>query len=118
MNEDRKGDIVKSIKVHGGKRRTYFIDIKKTRNEDYFISLTENARLPNGEFEKHVIYLYKEDFNRFLDGLDEMIHHIQTVLMPDVDFEKFDRRQEEWEARRKEEQAKQGVEDGEGVPET
>lgn len=89
-----------STKIKAGKRRTYFFDVKKTRGNDYYITITESTRRPNGEgFSRHKVFLYKEDFNRFLDGLEDAINHIKNELLPDYDYDEFTRRHEEWEAR-------------------
>ncbi|MBI5915783.1 MAG: DUF3276 family protein [Bacteroidetes bacterium] len=104
MDNDRKLDIVFSKKVNAGKRRTYFFDVRRTKGDDFYLTLTESTKRFNGEgFERHKIFLYKEDFNRFLNSLDEVVSYIKTELMPDYDYEEFDRRHEEWEARQEEE---------------
>lgn len=93
-----------SSKVKAGKRRTYFFDIRQTKGEDYFLTLTESTKRFNDDgYERHKIFLYKEDINRFLQGLDEAVKHLKENLMPDYDFDEYTRRQEEWEARRAEE---------------
>jgi len=113
--DDRKQDLVRSIKIRAGRRRTYFLDIRKTRGEDFYITLTESTRRFDGEgYERHKIYLYKEDFNRFLDGLGEAIHFVKSDLMPDYEFDEFDRRQQEYEARMREE--REGLPGREGEP--
>lgn len=60
-------------KVVRAGRRTYFFDVKPTRGDDYYITITESRRKQDGEgefsFEKHKIFLYKEDFQKFADGL-------------------------------------------------
>ncbi len=105
-NNSRKFESVFSHKVRAGKRRTYFFDVKKTKGNDYYITLTESTKRFNGDgYERHKIFLYKEDFNRFLDGLQETIGHIKTELMPDYDYDEYTRRNQEWEARRLEEAA-------------
>jgi len=87
-------DEVFSKKIKAGKR-TYFFDVKATRGNDYYITITESKRRPDGfGYEKHKIFLYKEDFNKFLTGLNEAVSHIKTELMPGYDFEKFDREPE------------------------
>lgn len=92
----KKNDIVFSKKVRAGKRRTYFIDVRRTKGEDFYLTLTESTRKFNGEgFERHKIFLYKEDFNRFLDSLQEVIDFIKTDLMPDYDYDEFARRHED-----------------------
>lgn len=89
-----------SKRVRAGKRRTYFLDVRKTRGDDFFITITESTRREDGYggYRRHKIFLYKEDFNRFLASLNEVVEHVKTNLMPDFDYEEFDRRQAEWEA--------------------
>jgi len=107
---DRGGDFdrdneesVFSKRVRAGKRRTYFLDVRKTRGEDYFITITESTRREDGfGYKRHKIFLYKEDFNRFVASLNEVVEHVKTNLMPDFDYEEFDRRQAEWEAQNRE----------------
>lgn len=98
-NEFSQGaESVYSNKVRAGKRRTYFFDVRQTKGEDYYITLTESTRKFNGNgYTRHKIFLYKEDFNRFLEGLQGAVDHVKTELMPEYDYEQFDRRQEEWE---------------------
>lgn len=89
---------VYTSKVRAGKRRTYFFDVRKTKGEDYYITLTESTKRFNGQgYDRHKIFLYKEDFNRFHNGLTEVINHVKTELMPDFDYEQYERRQAEWE---------------------
>lgn len=100
----RKFESIYSTKVRAGKRRTYFFDVRKTKGEDYFVTLTESTRKFNDQgYERHKIFLYKEDFNRFLSSLEETINHIKTNLMPDYDYDEFTKRNEEYERRLKEE---------------
>ncbi|MFK7771318.1 MAG: DUF3276 family protein [Saprospiraceae bacterium] len=101
-NENQKKfESVFSKKVRAGKRRTYFFDVRQTKGDDYYLTLTESTRRINGDgYERHKIVLYREDFNRFQGGLDEAINYIKTDLMPDYDYEEFDRRQAEWEEKR------------------
>jgi len=95
---DKAHERVYTNKVRAGRRRTYFFDVRQTKGSDYYITLTESTKRHDGEgFTRHKIFLYKEDFNRFVDGLQDAINHIKTDLMPDYDYEEFDRRQEEWE---------------------
>ncbi len=111
--EDRnKYDIVHSSKVKAGKRRTYFFDVRKTKNNDYYISLTESTKKMHSDgFERHKIFVYKEDFNRFLSQLQETIDMVKNELMPDYDYEQVERRQSEWEAQQNEEQSRNRDED-------
>lgn len=92
-----------SRKVRAGKRRTYFFDVRKTKGEDYYLTLTESTKRFNGDgYERHKIFLYKEDFNRFLDSLEDVINHVKENLMPEYDYDEYTRRHEEFEARQRE----------------
>lgn len=96
--ESNKFESLYSQKVRAGRRRTYFFDVRKTKGDDYFITLTESTRKFNEEgYERHKIFLYKEDFNRFLNGLNDVINHVKTDLMPDYNYEEFDNRDEDRE---------------------
>lgn len=106
MENDKRFESVYSSKVRAGRRRTYFFDVRKTKGDDYYVTLTESTKKFNGDgYERHKIFLYKEDFNRFLSGLSDTINHVKTELMPDYDYEQFERRQEEWEAQKAAEEA-------------
>lgn len=90
-----------SSKVKAGKRRTYFFDVRRTKGEDFYITLTESTKRFNDDgYERHKIFLYKEDFNRFVEALTEVVNHVKTNLMPDYDYDEFTRRQLEWERKR------------------
>ncbi len=102
----KKPEVVYSQKVRAGKRRTYFFDVKRTKGEDYFLTLTESTKKMSGDYERHKIFLYKEDFNRFVQTLEETVHYIKTELMPQYDYDEFARRQDEYEARYAEEKAR------------
>lgn len=100
MSNDRRFESVYSKRVRAGKRRTYFFDVRKTKGDDFFLTLTESTRRFDGDgYERHKIFLYKEDFNRFMSGLEDAVNHIKTELMPDYDYDEFTRRQEEYEAK-------------------
>ena len=95
----RRFESVYSKKVRAGKRRTYFFDVRKTKGDDFYLTLTESTKRFNSDgYERHKIFLYKEDFNRFLSSLEEVIDHIKTELMPDYDYDEYTRRHEEYEA--------------------
>ena len=75
-------DPVFSKAVKAGKR-TYFFDVKATRANDYFLTITESKIMFKPEEEKpfyikHKLFLYKEDFEKFMDGLNEALNHIRT----------------------------------------
>ncbi len=100
----RRFESVYSKKVRAGKRRTYFFDVRKTKGEDYYLTLTESTKRFNGDgYERHKIFLYKEDFNRFVQGLEDAVNYVKTELMPDYDYDEYTRRHEEWEAKQAEE---------------
>lgn len=92
--EDFKGpkEEIFSKKIRAGKKRTYFIDVRSTRNSDYYITITESKRKhpESNEVMKHKLFLYKEDFNKFQEGLNEAINYVKNNLLPEYDFEKFD----------------------------
>ena len=103
MENSRRFESVYSKKVKAGKRRTYFFDVRKTKGEDYFLTLTESTKkFQSNGYERHKIFLYKEDFNRFEEALKETLDHIRTDLMPNYDYEEYTRRNEEWETKKAE----------------
>lgn len=113
-NGDNKFESVYSNKVRAGKRRTYFFDVRKTKKEDFYITITESTRRFDGNgYERHKIFLYKEDFNRFEGALSEVISHVKTELMPDFDYDYYAKRQEEWEAQQALEKAQANTEGAE-----
>ena len=76
--ENKEREEVFSKKVRAGKR-TYFFDVKSTRSNDYYITITESKkRLEDGMFVKHKIFLYKEDFEKFAEGLSETVDYIKS----------------------------------------
>ena len=81
-----------SKKVRAGKR-TYFFDVKATRGEEYYITITESTRkFEDGGYVKHKIFLYKEDFNKFNEAFTETVNYVKSDLMPEYDFDEFTRR--------------------------
>ena len=81
---------VYSQRVRAGKRRTYFFDVRETRGNDYYLTITESRKKINEDgYDRHKIFLYKEDFNKFLKGMTEAIDYVKTELMPDFDFDAF-----------------------------
>lgn len=87
--EDR--DKIYSKRVRAGKR-TYFFDVRSTRSSDYYLTITESRRFQKDGgfvFEKSKMFVYKEDFNKFLEALQETVDHIKSELMPDYDFDQF-----------------------------
>jgi hypothetical protein len=78
--------------VRAGKR-TYFFDVKATRRNDYYLTITESKKRFNREgryfFEKHKIFLYKEDFEKFVDGLTEAVDFIKSAKSEEFEVEKI-----------------------------
>ena len=83
-DERREAEIVYSRSVKAGKR-IYYLDVRKARNEDLYLCITESKRRQNdGEeapsFEKHKLFLYKEDFAHFTEGLQDVIGYVKSQL--------------------------------------
>ena len=77
-------EIVFSKSIKAGKR-IYYLDVKKNRKEEMFLAITESKKIVSGEgddtqvsFEKHKIFLYKEDFEKFMEGLNQAIQFIES----------------------------------------
>lgn len=79
-SHERGGDDVYSKPVRAGKR-TYFFDVKATKNNDYYLTITESKRRVDRDgrfiYDKHKIFLYKEDFEKFSQGLEEILNFIK-----------------------------------------
>lgn len=87
-----------SKRIKAGKR-TYFFDVRATRSNDYYLTVTESRRFQkDGEFvfEKSKLFIYKEDFDKVLEALQETVNHIKSELMPHVDFEQFKNTDEDY----------------------
>ncbi len=78
--KDREREEIYSKIVRAGKR-TYFFDVKATRKNDYYITITESKKRYDDDgrfhYEKHKVFLYKEDFDKFADGLEDIIGYIK-----------------------------------------
>lgn len=86
-----------SKKIRAGKR-TYFFDVKTTKGNDYFITITESKKkFEDGSFVKHKIFLYKEDFNKFMEALNDTINHVKIELMPEYNFDEFTRSEDDYQ---------------------
>ena len=82
QNDNRRDEVFFFL-LRAGKR-TYFFDVKATRAEDYYLTVTESKRRFNNDsqkffFEKHKLFLYKEDFGKFTEGLEEAINKIKEL---------------------------------------
>lgn len=81
-----------SRKLRAGKRRTYFFDVRSTKQGDYFVTITESKRrFDRPGYDSHKIFLYKEDFKKFGEALEETLNHIRTELNPEFDYDSYDR---------------------------
>lgn len=78
-NDSKFREEIYSVAVRAGKR-TYFFDVKSTRRDEFYLTITESKKRfeqdGNFHFEKHKIFLYKEDFEKFMDGLQEVVTYI------------------------------------------
>jgi hypothetical protein len=98
FDREKRNDSVYAKKVKAGKRRTYFFDVRQTRGNDYFITITESTRRFEDEgYNRHKIFLYKEDFNRFMESLNDVVDHVKNELMPDFDYDEYARRYDDEE---------------------
>ena len=79
---DEYGEIIRSKAVRAGKR-TYFFDVKATQGDDYYLVITESRRRNNDDgsatYSRHHMYLYKEDFGKFMEGLSDMIDFVKAT---------------------------------------
>ena len=99
-NKENGKNEIYSQRVRAGKR-TYFFDVKSTRSNDYYLTITESKRRYKEEgyyYEKHKIFLYKEDFDKFVEALQGTIDHVKTELMPEYDFSQIESGSTEKEA--------------------
>ena len=78
-------DVIFSHAIKAGKR-IYYMDVRKTRKDEMYLSITESKKITTGEgddakvsFEKHKIFLYREDFSNFIDGLTKTIKFIHEA---------------------------------------
>ncbi len=96
MEKDNEKQEIFSERVRAGKR-TYFFDVKATRANDYYLTITESKRRYKEDgfvYEKHKIFLYKEDFDKFVSALNITVNHVKEELMPEIDFSQFERKEE------------------------
>lgn len=96
---EHSGEDVFSKPIRAGKR-TYFFDVKATKGNDYYLTITESKRKieRDGRFvyDKHKIFLYKEDFDKFAEGLQEVIGYIKKNCLKDEGAEDAGRQEESY----------------------
>lgn len=90
-------DFVFSKRIKAGKRRTYFFDVRSTRGNDFFLTITESIKRFDDGYDRHKIFLYKEDFNKFIVGLNESVDYVKTELLPDFNFDGYNHDYDEQE---------------------
>ena len=89
-NNEKKIESIYSKRIRAGKRRTYFFDVKATRANDYYLTITESRkRFNDNGYDRHKVFLYKEDFNKFIKALGEAVDYVKTELMPDFNFDAY-----------------------------
>lgn len=84
--ENGDKEILYSKTIHAGKR-IYYLDVKRNLRDDLFLAITESKKVlskTGGQtsFEKHKIFLYKEDFDKFVDGIEDVISYINPRMTP------------------------------------
>jgi len=97
VEENKEINEVYSQRVKAGKR-TYFFDVKATRANDYYLTITESRKKFQEDehvYEKHKIFLYKEDLNKFIEALGNTAEHIKKELLPGYNFDRFEYRDNE-----------------------
>ena len=78
-NNEKRMESVYSKRIRAGKRRTYFFDVRATRGNDYYLTITESRKKFNADgYDRHKIFLYKEDFEKFTEGLTETVEYIKS----------------------------------------
>jgi hypothetical protein len=97
--QERNAEDVYSKPVRAGKR-TYFFDVKSTKgNNDFYLTITESKRRQERDgsfsFDKHKIFLYKEDFEKFQEGLQEAVQYIMHDLLHDAPIRQYPSREEQ-----------------------
>ena len=97
VEENNEKAEIYSQRIRAGKR-TYFFDVKSTRSNDFYLTITESKRKFNNDtytYEKHKIFLYKEDFAKFMDALQGTIEHVKNNLLSEADLAELERLEHE-----------------------
>ena len=94
MDDRHDQEEIYSQRIKAGKR-TYFFDVKATRAQDYYLTITESKRRTNNDdsvsYEKHKIFLYKEDFLKFVDALQDTVDYVREELLTPEEVAELDR---------------------------
>ena len=94
MEERHDQEEIYSQRIKAGKR-TYFFDVKATRGQDYYLTITESKRKLRDDdtfsYEKHKIFLYKEDFLKFVDALQDAVDYVREELLTPEEVAELDR---------------------------
>ncbi|OGX92275.1 DUF3276 family protein [Hymenobacter coccineus] len=97
MDDRNDQEEIYSQRIKAGKR-TYFFDVKATRGQDYYLTITESKRRQNSDdsvsYEKHKIFLYKEDFLKFVDALQDAVDYVREELLTAEEVAELDRPRE------------------------
>lgn len=88
MENDQNNEVYSKV-VRAGKR-TYFFDVKSTKGNDLYLTITESKKVVTNDgresFQKHKLFLYKEDFDKFQEGLDEVLTKISSLKENDETY--------------------------------
>ncbi|MFD2784192.1 DUF3276 family protein [Hymenobacter rubripertinctus] len=94
MEDRHDQEEIYSQRIKAGKR-TYFFDVKATRGQDYYLTITESKRRLRDDdtfsYEKHKIFLYKEDFLKFVDALQDAVDYVRDELLTPEEVAELDR---------------------------
>ncbi|WP_375434094.1 DUF3276 family protein [uncultured Hymenobacter sp.] len=94
MEDRHDQEEIYSQRIKAGKR-TYFFDVKATRGQDYYLTITESKRKLREDdtfsYEKHKIFLYKEDFLKFVDALQDAVEYVREELLTPEEVAELDR---------------------------
>lgn len=81
-----------SAKIKSGDKRTYYVDIQKSKFNDFYLVISESKKMPDSDkMLRNKIHLYKEDVHKFIIELERAVDYLKNTLMPDYDFERKDR---------------------------
>ena len=81
-----------SAKIKSGEKRTYYIDIQKSKFNDYYLVISESKKMPDSDkMMRNKIHLYKEDVQKFITELEQAVDYLKNSLMPEYDFDRKDK---------------------------